>query len=138
MSQFVGQVKWFNKRGGYGFITCLTDGEHKSEDIFVYHDDIVTTADCFRFLVQGETVQFELGDSQNSEHKYQAKNVSGVSGADLACERPRPQRRPRTERPRRETSSREQHRRKPTTRGPPRTKQVLTGEDGSQWVLVRK
>jgi cold shock CspA family protein len=131
MTEFIGQVKWFNKKGGFGFITCLTDGEHKNEDIFVYHNDIVTTKDCFRYLQTGETVQFELGDSTNSEHNYQAVNVSGVNGAELACVRyqTKEPRNPRHTNPKRVRPSRRRSR----TNGP-----VLLDEDGGQWMLVRK
>jgi cold shock CspA family protein len=38
----IGRVKWFNKAGGYGFIT-ITDGVESGKDIFVHHSSIVVS-----------------------------------------------------------------------------------------------
>ena len=48
-----GNVKWFDNRKGWGFIT-LTDGQ----DIFVHYRNI--DGDGFRKLKDGEPVEFEL------------------------------------------------------------------------------
>ena len=34
-----GQVKWFNNKAGYGFIT-VNDGEHSGKDIFIHYSTI--------------------------------------------------------------------------------------------------
>lgn len=60
-----GTVKWFNDAKGYGFIT-QTDGE----DIFVHFSGIV--GDGFRTLAEGESVEFELRDTDRGP---QATNV---------------------------------------------------------------
>ena len=33
--EYIGYVKWFNKKKGYGFIT-ITDGGHQGEDVFCH------------------------------------------------------------------------------------------------------
>ena len=51
MGSKVGQVKWFNERKGYGFIT--SDGG----DVFVHHTRIAMLG--FRTLRDGERVTYE-------------------------------------------------------------------------------
>ena len=62
-----GTVKWFNDSKGFGFI-APSDG---SEDIFVHFSAI--TADGFRTLAEGQTVEFEV---QQGPKGLQAANVT--------------------------------------------------------------
>jgi len=48
-----GNVKWFNEKKGYGFIT---DGTNN--DLFVHYSSIV--GEGFRNLKEGESVQFDV------------------------------------------------------------------------------
>ena len=82
--RMLGSVKWFNNGAGYGFIT-VTDGEHAGSDIFVHHS-AVGAENQYRYLVQGEYVEFVLQTMESGAHKYQATNVSGVKGGKLMCE----------------------------------------------------
>ena len=83
------QVKWFNSKAGYGFLT-VTDGEKKGTDVFVHHSQIMVSKEQYRYLVQGEYVQFDWveagGKSKSEDHPYQAGSVSGVNGGKLMCE----------------------------------------------------
>ncbi len=89
---FVGQVKWFNNRLGYGFITIISTGEHSGEDIFVHQQHITPKTSDYRSLQQGEYVSFQLGTADtNSEgeaakHTNQAVKVTGVYGGTLMCD----------------------------------------------------
>jgi cold shock CspA family protein len=91
-SNFVGQVKWFNNRLGYGFITIISAGEHNGEDIFVHQQHITPKTSDYRSLQQGEYVSFQLGTADsNSEgeaakHTNQAVKVTGVYGGSLMCD----------------------------------------------------
>ena len=84
-----GCVKWFNNGLNYGFITVLTDGEHRNTDVFVHQSNIRTARDCFRTLYTGECVQFELAKSDNEKHPFHAVNVHGFNSVSLRCEVPR-------------------------------------------------
>lgn len=88
--RLTGRVKWFNNKTGFGFITALTDSEGVKEgsDVFVHHSSIKVAQEQYRYLVQGEYLEFELSkiaDSAN-KHEFQAANVSGVKGGKLICE----------------------------------------------------
>ena len=76
-----GRVKWFNNKSGYGFITS-SDGE----DVFVHHSAIKVSQEQYRYLVQGEYVEYTQTDVANSNHKYQAGDVKGINNGKLMCE----------------------------------------------------
>ena len=52
-----GKVKWFDNKRGFGFIA-----HDAGKDVFVHHSSIVGKG--FKTLVEGETVQFDLVDSE--------------------------------------------------------------------------
>lgn len=81
----LGKVKWFNNRAGFGFVTSL-EGEKKDEDIFVHHSGVEVSSEQYKYLVQGEYVSFDMKESSNSDHPFQAGNVRGVLGGKLMCE----------------------------------------------------
>lgn len=80
----VGQVKWFNNKAGYGFITVSTDGVAK--DIFTHYSTIQVTNSQYKYLIQGEYVEFDLVNSTNDKHEVQAVNVTGINRGPLMCE----------------------------------------------------
>ena len=84
-SRMLGKVKWFNNKAGYGFITA-SEGELKDKDIFVHYSTINVANPQYKYLVQGEYVEFDLVKSQNEKHEFQATNVSGVKGGSIMCE----------------------------------------------------
>ena len=83
--RITGKVKWFNNKSGFGFITAV-DGDLKDQDVFVHFSSIRVPDDQYRYLMQGEYVDFELSKSDKTEHEYHAVNVSGVKGGSLMCE----------------------------------------------------
>lgn len=80
-----GRVKWFNNRAGYGFIT-VTEGDNKDEDLFVHHSAISVSSEQYKYLVEGEYINFEKITSDSTDHKFQAGNVTGVNNGQLMCE----------------------------------------------------
>lgn len=83
--RLTGRVKWFNNKAGYGFVT-VTDGDKSGTDIFVHHSSILVSNQQYKYLVQGEYIEFKLLKVLNSTHEYQAAEVGGIKGGKLMCE----------------------------------------------------
>ena len=83
--RFTGRVKWFNNKAGYGFIT-VTDGVKSGTDVFVHHSSIKVDDEQYKYLVQGEYVNFNLLDTMTDRHEFQAGDVCGIKGGKLMCE----------------------------------------------------
>jgi CspA family cold shock protein len=84
MERLTGYVKWFNNKTGYGFIRVIDS----DEDIFVHHSGL-STALSYRYLVQGEYVEFEKGEApihSDKPTRVVALNVTGVKRGKLMCE----------------------------------------------------
>lgn len=81
----LGRVKWFNNKAGYGFIT-VTDGARSGSDIFVHHSAINVENQQYRYLIQGEYVEFDLVKTESQTHEWQASKVAGIRGGKLMCE----------------------------------------------------
>jgi cold shock CspA family protein len=78
-------VKWFNTKAGYGFITA-SEGERKDNDVFVHHSGISVVSEQYKYLVQGEYIEFSIDLLKDSAHELQAVKVSGINGGKLMCE----------------------------------------------------
>jgi len=81
-----GTVKWFNNKAGFGFITVCEQGDYKDKDIFVHYSSIRVSNSQYKYLVQGEYVDFTLVKANSDTHEFQAMNVSGVKGGPIMCE----------------------------------------------------
>ena len=94
-----GRVKWFNNKAGYGFITVTDGGDRNDSDVFVHHKAIVVSNEQYKYLVQGEYVEFSMIATQEKNHEFQAGDVSGIRGGLLMCETRRDVRSTRTKNP---------------------------------------
>lgn len=83
--RFIGRVKWFNNKAGFGFVT-VTDGPKSGSDVFVHHSSIKVDAEQYKYLVQGEYVEFNLSNTTSNDHEFQAGEVCGIKGGKLMCE----------------------------------------------------
>jgi cold shock CspA family protein len=83
--RLTGRVKWFNNKAGYGFVT-VTDGSRSGSDIFVHHSSIGVENQQYKYLVQGEYVEFSLSTTQGGSHEFHAANVGGINNGKLMCE----------------------------------------------------
>ena len=85
---YTGRVKWFNNKAGYGFITvCRSSADDRvGDDVFVHHSGIKVGSEQYKYLVQGEYVDFTLRSSDSGAHPFQAADLTGVAGGKLMCE----------------------------------------------------
>ena len=75
----VGQVKWFNAKAGFGFVTV------GGGDVFVHHSEVKVRKEQFRYLVEGEYVELKVSKMEGGE-KSQGSEITGVGGGRLMCE----------------------------------------------------
>jgi cold shock CspA family protein len=153
-----GRVKWFNNKAGYGFITVNDCETNEERDMFVHHSEIKVEQTQYKYLVQGEYVEFVIGAiSRDNKIDAHATNVRGINGGKLMCETrnevrsyratqapERPQSARPTRPPRQETSARQQE----TTARPSRQQESsgrqetsarrprLAEEDQTEWMVV--
>tara|TARA_X000001036_G_C20025021_1_gene540300 strand:+ start:48 stop:392 length:345 start_codon:yes stop_codon:yes gene_type:complete len=91
IKKHIGCVKWFNNKSGYGFITFLSNDSTdklKGSDIFVHHSSLVSKQNLYKYLVQGEYIEFDIEKTVNKDikHENQATNITGILGGELMCE----------------------------------------------------
>ena len=80
-----GSVKWFNNKAGYGFVT-IKGGDNDGKDVFVHYSAIKVVDDQFRYLIQGEYIEFDLTKDESNKHEFVVSNISGIKGGSLMCE----------------------------------------------------
>jgi len=85
-NQYVGKVKWFNNKSGYGFVTFIDSSDFKGKDIFAHHSSLNVKDEIYKYLVQGEYVEFSVQKMYSGNHEYQAMNIKGILQNDLMCE----------------------------------------------------
>ena len=72
------QVKWLNKKKGYGFATS-----EKDEELFCHHTDL--KVDGYKYLKRGEFVRAEV--TQMEDGKSKLANIRPVmDNGKLMCE----------------------------------------------------
>ena len=133
-----GRVKWFNNKAGYGFIT-VSKGDHKNEDVFVHHSAIEVSQEQYRYLVQGEYVDFKLCEVNDQSHKWQAGEVKGIDNGKLMCETRFETRESRA--PRKSPDEDSQRTRPPRDEGQAHYRVRTRGpgpREGEEWMLVRR
>lgn len=142
--RIVGQVYWFDRRKGYGFIRVKGEEESSERDIFVHQSNItVSTENVFRFLVKDETVSFIVQDVEGGKYKHIASDVTSIDGGILKCEILKEEGQPRVPRQRRQHKEQQQQQARRERRGnqdkrtsnPPIKKIEI---DGEEWVVIRK
>lgn len=83
--KYDGKVKFFNNKEGWGFLTKAGTGD-KGPDVFVHHSALVTGDNQYKFLIQGEFVEFVATKVTEGKHQWQAQQVTGIEGDILLCQ----------------------------------------------------
>lgn len=126
-----GRVKWFNNKSGFGFVT-VTDGSKSGTDFFVHHSVINVASQQYRYLVQGEYVEFSVLPSLTGAHEFQVSTISGIKGGKLMCET-------RNELKLSRTTYQTTENTKPVKKSPPQQKVSSTQtNDKKDWTLIKK
>jgi cold shock CspA family protein len=147
-----GRVKWFNNKAGYGFITVNDCETNEDRDMFVHHSEIKVEQTQYKYLVQGEYVEFVIGAiSRENKIDAHATNVRGINGGKLMCETrnevrsyratqapERPQSARPTRPPRQETSGRQETsaRQESSARQQEPRRPRLAEADQTEWMVV--
>jgi len=86
--RLTGRVKWFNNKTGFGFISVVggNDQFKDASEVFVHHSAVMVSQEQYRYLVEGEYVEFSVVTMDSGEHSFQAGDVRGVKGGKLFCE----------------------------------------------------
>jgi CspA family cold shock protein len=86
--RLTGRVKWFNNKTGFGFISVVggNDQFKDASEVFAHHSAISVSQEQYRYLVEGEYVEFSVVTNESGEHKFQAGDIRGVKGGKLFCE----------------------------------------------------
>ena len=119
---YIGYVKWFDDKKGFGFVRVLTPGDRYESDFFVYQANICPHRSTYRTLRNSECVVF------SDEERPQALEVAGVNGT-LFCDSRPPARNRGYGGP-----SRGGGRRPHRVNSAP----TETGEDGGEWSTVNR
>jgi cold shock CspA family protein len=87
---YQGRVKWFNNKAGYGFVTIIDGvdiGDKIGTDVFAHHSSINVVDEQYKYLVQGEYIEFSLSDvADGANYKYKASSIRGIKEGKLLCE----------------------------------------------------
>ena len=85
MSRVIGNVKWYDSKKGYGFVTLVTpDSGNTENDVFVHYSNINVSDGNYKRLFPGEYIEFEIGSGNDG--RSVCLNVSGIQGGLLLCE----------------------------------------------------
>jgi cold shock CspA family protein len=141
-----GRVKWFNNKAGYGFITVNDCESNEERDIFVHHSEINVEQLQYKYLVQGEYVEFVILPlaRENRENDIHATSVRGVNGGKLMCETrsertrtaPRHIHREQSVQPSQQYRQPERQQRPRQPQPQPMQRPQLSKDDQTEWMIV--
>ena len=77
--KYIGRVKWFNKKKGFGFINIIND-DLDGKDVFCHFSDIQTPN--YKLVLPGEFVSCNV-ETKEDDGKLVCKNITGVNGHPL-------------------------------------------------------
>jgi CspA family cold shock protein len=138
-----GRVKWFNNKAGYGFITAV-DGPSVGTDIFAHHSAVNVGTEQYKYLVQGEYVEFTLSQVATGDHATQAADISGIRRGLLMCETHKQAQTDSLEYSNKatttpvETETKKPESKRPPSNRKPKTQTKDTSVEGGEWTTNSK
>ena len=85
MSRVTGNVKWYDSKKGFGFITLVSpELENTGNDFFIHYSNINISEGNYKRLFPGEYVEFSVGTGEDG--RPICTEVSGLHGGLLLCE----------------------------------------------------
>lgn len=89
MERCIGQVKFFDKTKGFGFINIIYTidnyKEFNGKDIYIHQKNIRPLLNIFGYLEKNEYVEFDIINDEK-RNTVQAGNVTGLKNGSLLCE----------------------------------------------------
>jgi CspA family cold shock protein len=76
----VARVKWFNSKTGFGFVTDT----QSAEDLFVHHSGITVPENVYRYLMEGEYIEYDV--KLDTKGQRCATDVTGIGRGPLLCQ----------------------------------------------------
>lgn len=81
-----GNVKWFNSKKGYGFVTVITpDSDLVGTDIFAHYTNVNVSDNNYKRLFPGEYVSFNIGKNNDRDVCI---DICGINGGRLLADHP--------------------------------------------------
>ena len=84
--RYIGRVKWFNSKSGFGFVTICDTSDYKDKDIFAHYSSLCGESTQYKYLVQGEYVEFSLEKSNSEQYEYHSVDITGINRVLLMCD----------------------------------------------------
>ena len=80
IGEHIGRVKWFSKPKGFGFITIISECEHKNSEVFCHFSNIMSMN--YKILFSGEFVSCDVKNN-DKDGRLGCFNVRGLNGYPL-------------------------------------------------------
>lgn len=79
-----GNVKWFNSKKGYGFVTVITpESDLVGTDIFAHYTNVNVSDNNYKRLFPGEYVSFNIGKNNDRDVCI---DICGINGGRLLAD----------------------------------------------------
>ena len=73
-----GNVKWFNSKKGYGFVTVITpESDLVGTDVFAHYTNVNVSDNNYKRLFPGEYVSFNIGKNNDRDVCIDIRGING-------------------------------------------------------------